>query len=194
MEKIINSIVDIKYKKRMNDMFNMIFINYKHHNKNFWFLNSVTYEFVNLLIQTTGDFQIITDRVYLFKDKRFFIPMNHMLETEINEILNLINTNKVTLSKKYKNIKIFSTEPIPFKVSIKTRLNLLYGFLRFIAQMIVDFNIKNEPLLLLLQYKINLCKRFITISKILEYHYNLNLSRNINIFLGIIKGILKRNC
>lgn len=195
VNKIVESISDIRYGERMKDMFDLIFKNYKYSNsffvnKKHLFLGSVVHEFIELILQSSGEFQIATDVVYLFKNKQFFISMNHMLEEEIYNIIDLIDNTQLT--GKCTHLRLYESEPISYEVPIKTRLNLLYGFLRFIAQLVADFCVEEgkKEKILILQHKIRLCKLFIGISKICEKNYNLDLSRNLNMFYGIINHII----
>ena len=190
---ILESVSDIKYEKRMRDFFELIFRNYKYSNIHYGdnkrlFLGPIIYDFVDLLLKSPGEIQIATDVIYFFENKKFFISMSHMLESEIVNVLKLIDI--LPLMERCKHLRMYETKSVSYTVPVKARVNLLYGFLRFIAQLIFECFPGNSEAKIIKQYKIRLCKLFIDISKVLEYRYKLNLSRNINIFRSIIKSLL----
>jgi hypothetical protein len=125
----VDLITTIEYRERMHDVFSMIFENYVYNNilenKKFKLLNFIIFDFIELILNSiNGDFQIINNKVYLFEDKRFFIPFEFMREEELKIIKDLIK-HDISLYKR--ETKIFESKPIKFKICENAKLKLLYS-------------------------------------------------------------------
>lgn len=191
---LIRSIANIKYQSRLNDVFKNIFEFYNHNDIDFvneeniyYKLEIIIIEFCDLLLQSKGEFQISDDSIFLFEDKRFFIPKYFLLPSELKIIIKIIN-KKLILDPKYQNTKLFETVPHKFEIDFEIRTNLLYSYFRHLAQTINDyflkFSLNKEEEF---QYKIILAKKMIDICNHIGSVYNFDLENNKNIFKDIIK-------
>jgi hypothetical protein len=189
-------ISDIGHVSRMRDLFSAIFQNYKFEDKSFYeegsnlylVLDTVCYDFCDLLMTSPGEMQIISDRVYLFKDKRFFIPVYFLLPRELEFVVKVVGGAR--LDDAFADTKLYQTVPIKYCVSLKSRLNLLYGFLRFLAQRVLCLFSGKELTTLRAKFKIMLCNRFLTILYILELNYALDLDENAEFFREIARSVV----
>ena len=120
-----------------------------------------------------------------------------MTPFELNIILDLLKQDKLKLNSKFRNTKLFETNPIKFSIGPEVRLNLLYCYLRHVSEEIMEYfynldkykESSKEDKIERFQYKIILCKKMIYIIKHLESAYGLNLSKNSIIFENIIRDI-----
>jgi len=194
IDKLITSISDTNLQPRMHDVFNAIFEFYNHDDMEFikgnviyQKLDNIIIEFCDLLMQSNGEFQISDDSIFIFKDKRFFVPMYFLTPLELKIVKFLIDHQK--MDPKYRNTKMFETLPEKIKVDIDTRTNLLKCYLKHIAESInsyfplfFDNNLKEA----MFQYKIILSRRMIDVCKHVGSKYSLDLKSSIQGFNEII--------
>jgi len=196
-KNLIYLLTRIKKPHRLHCVFKSIFEFYNHEDESFikdetiyYKFENIIVEFCNLILQSKGEFILADDSVFLFEDRRFFFPLYFMTPTELKIIINLLKVNKLKINPKFKNTKMFETIPIKFKLDTKYRLKLIYSYLRHLSDEVYECFIdckygEVEGF----QYKIILCTKIIQIINHIASVYNLNLSRNINIFKNIIKKV-----
>lgn len=199
MDKFVNSISSQKHIYRLKKLYGTIFLNFQYNDKNvmdFKDFNCLIFDKIlnvlcNLIIISKGCFILTNSKVYIFEDKRFFIPLNLLINNEIEFLISLLDSMEtlspnLKLNPKYKHTKLFETLPLRFNISIETRINIINSIFYFISIMIQAYEnnaLSNE----LYQFKINVCYDIKDLCYNLEKSYKLDLTNTKTFFDELIK-------
>jgi len=164
IKKLINSVSDFRYKKRQYDMFDYIFEIFPQTNN--LCLTKIIDDFSKLIMESKGIFYFETESLYLFEDKRFFIPLKCLLRKELLLFSKIIHSKgMIPKGKKIDRFTfiIQSFNEIEYNFNLTQRKKLLIGFFLYfynhltkhLTKHLNDENIQNY------QYSIILLKDFL---------------------------------
>lgn len=181
----IASLLDEKKSRRWKVVFDEIFKSYQYNDSNllknkknkYLILDKIWFDFLTLVMNSFGKFEIFHTKLYLLSDSRFFMRIKYLEVEELNNLINIINENKLNLDPRFNNTTVFKTKSVDFDLGVGLKLNIIRAFINYICKNIESLWIKDCKDIYIYQLKLFLCKQLHYVCILIEKQYNLSIPK-----------------